>query len=93
VVDNFLPGFGKVIFPSAMPFCLRFPPLVAGTGFQMCPMPDSVLPALCDHYVTAKTAFTPEASLSCSTFSFNDGELEFHLAFPFNGQCLEATAR
>src|SRR5262245_7010242 len=30
-MDHLLPVFGKVVFPIAMPFCFRFPPMVAGT--------------------------------------------------------------
>jgi len=64
---------------AKLPFCFRFPPTVAGTGSSMRPMPDSDLPALCDHCIIAKRAFAREASLSSSTFSFNDSEFEFHL--------------
>jgi hypothetical protein len=42
-------------------------------------MPDSVVPALCDHCIAAKKAFAREASLSFSTFFSN--ESEFHLFF------------
>src|SRR5215471_10791812 len=70
-----------------MPFCFRFPQIVAGMGSPMCPMPDSesALPALWDHCTAATRAFAREAALSFSTFSIN--ESEFHLFFSFNGQC------
>ena len=70
-------GLTTVAAPSAMPFCFRFPPRVAGTGAPMRPMPDFNLPALGDHRIAAKIAFAREASLSFSTFPFNDSE--FHL--------------
>src|SRR5262245_36587034 len=63
-----------------MPFCFRFPPTVAGTGSSMRPMPDSDLPALCDHCIIANRAFAREAPLSFPTFSFNGSE--FHLLSP-----------
>jgi hypothetical protein len=44
-------------------------------------MPDSELPTLCDHCVTANTAFTGEAWRSFSTFSSNVSEFVFHLIF------------
>jgi hypothetical protein len=56
-VDSLLPVFGKVVLPSPMPFCFRFPPTVASKGSSMRPMPDSDLPALCDHRIIAKRAF------------------------------------
>src|SRR5262245_58057845 len=62
-----------------MPFCFRFPPMVAGTSYLMRPMVVSDLPALCDHFISANRAFAREARLSLSTFSFNDSE--FHLFF------------
>ena len=42
------------------------------------PMPDSVLPPLCDHCIAANEALGRETWPSFSTFSFNDGE--FHSA-------------
>jgi hypothetical protein len=64
-----------------MPFCFRFPPRVAGTGYQMRPMPDPDQPALCDHRIAANKAFARKAGVSFSTFSINDSEFEFHLFF------------
>src|SRR5215467_5191601 len=78
-MDYFLPVFRKLVFPIAMPFCFRFPPMVAGTVSPMRPMVDSVLSAFCNHRMAVKRACAREAALSFSTFSVNDSE--FHL-FP-----------
>jgi hypothetical protein len=80
-VANLLAVFGKVVLPSTMPFCFRFRPSVAVPLFPMRLMPDSDLPALCDHCTGAIPAFAREVRLSFSMFSFNNGK--FHLPSPF----------
>src|SRR5215472_13763909 len=78
-MDYFLPVFRKLVFPIAMPFCFRFPPMVAGTVSPMRPMVDSILSAFCNHRMAVNRAFAREAGLGFSAFSFNKSE--FHLFF------------
>jgi hypothetical protein len=59
----------------------------------MRPMPDSDLPALCDHCIIAKRAFAREARLSFLTFSINDSEFEFHLLSEKSGRAIRCISR
>src|SRR5262245_35671819 len=63
-----------------MPWCLRFPPMVAVAYSQMRPMCYSNIPALCDHSSAANRACSRQTWLRFSTFSFNQSE--FHLYSP-----------
>src|SRR5215831_9753016 len=60
-----------------MPFCFRFPPMIAATDIPMRPMVDSVFSAFCGHCTAANGALGREAGPSFSTFSSNDSK--FHL--------------
>src|SRR5215471_1772667 len=85
-MNYLLPVFGKVVFPSAMPFCFSFPPMVAATDSPMRPMVDSVFSAFCGHCIAANGALGREAGPSFSTFSSNDSK--FHL-LSFQGAMLQ----
>src|SRR5882672_8784584 len=85
-MNYFLPVFGKLVFPCAMPFCFRLPPTVAGAASPMRPMPDYMRPALRDHCIATSGAFGRQARPSFSTLSFNDGK--FHLFSPHGQSAL-----
>jgi len=83
VLDKLLAFGREFVFPRAVPFCFRFPPMVAAKDSPMRPMVDSDTPTPCDHCRATSWAFGRQVWGSFSTFSSNDSK--FHL-YLLNGQ-------
>jgi hypothetical protein len=80
-MNYLLPVFGKLAFPSAMPFCF-LPPRVAGETSTVRPMPFSNIPTFCDYGITANWACGRQASLRRASLFSDERKLQFHLISP-----------
>jgi hypothetical protein len=73
-VDKLLPGDGKLLFPSAVPFSFVLPPGVTGASSLVSPVPHPDFSALCDHRMTASRTLAAKIGLSLCALSIDDSK-------------------
>src|SRR5258706_8078156 len=81
LVDNLLPAFGKLSFPSAVPFGFVLPPRITGATSFVGPVPNFDLSALCNHRLIA--SWTLAGKIGLGLLALLIEECKFHIRILF----------
>src|SRR5271168_4413067 len=79
-MNNFLPSIREFRLPCAVPLAFVLPPPVTYVHSPMSPVPNSEVPALCNHRMIASRTLTQETALSFLALSID--ESKFHVCKP-----------
>lgn len=74
-VNDLLPAYRKLVFPTPMPFGLRLPPWIADPNASVCPVPDPQVTTFGDDICAARGTCTCEARLGLAFLLIDVGEL------------------